>query len=105
MIYATGSAGTGRRQGYTYEDVDVVIAQDEHGCWLVLILERWGIFQEFDVDQGRRNVIGRGRDLQSAVSDARYRAHRVGIGPDYVEAALREAERNAIFFADCPECL
>jgi hypothetical protein len=46
-----------------------------------------------------------GADLQSAVSDARYRAQRVGIGPDYVEAALREAERNAIFSADCPECL
>jgi hypothetical protein len=105
MVYATGSAGTGRRNGYFYQDIDVAIAQEHHGRWLVLILERWGIFKDVEVEQGRRNVIGRGWDLQFAVNDALYRARRVGIGPDYLEAALREAEKNAILFADCPECL
>jgi hypothetical protein len=103
MIYVTGSAGTGRRKDYFYQDIDVVIAQDDNNQWLVLILERWGVVKDLELEQGHRNVIGRGLDLQSAVSDAHYRASRVGIDPDYLEAALREAERNAILFADSLE--
>jgi len=96
-IKATGSAGKeyGHVPGHTYHDVDVTITRTRRGNWNVEILETWGSAQGYDEEHGRKKVIGRSEDLSEAIRDARTRAKNAGIGPDYIEEAISEAEQEA----------
>ena len=99
-IKATGSAGKayGHVPGHQYHDVDVTITRNcgrRKGNWTVEVLEVWGSCQGYDEEHGRKKVIGRGDEMASAVVNARQRASAAGIGPDYVEEAISEAEQDA----------
>ncbi len=97
-IKSSGSAGKayGHVPGHQYLDVDVAISRTRRGNWTVEVLETWGSCQGHDEEHGRKKVIGRSDELSSAVGDARLRAQGAGIGPDYVEEALSEAEQSAV---------
>lgn len=96
-IQVTGRAGKayGHVPGHQYKDVDVTIRRTRNGRWSIEVLETWGSSQGYDEEHGRKKVIGRGDDLSEAVRDARQRAQSAGIGPNYVEEAISEAEDMA----------
>ena len=96
-LQVTSSKGTeyGHVPGHQYHDVDVTIVRTRKGKWTVEIFETWGSAQGYDEEHGRKKVIGRGDDLNDAVSDARTKAHEADIEREYMTQALSCAEAEA----------
>jgi hypothetical protein len=92
-IKATGSAGTayGHVPGHHYHDVDVEITRRSNGRWRVEVVETWGSAQGYDEEHGRKEVIGRGDTLDSAVSDAERRSNQANISSELLSEAMSEA--------------
>lgn len=93
---ASESAGLayGHVPGHQYHDVDVVVSSrgEKYRCH---VCESWGSAQGYDEEHGRREVIGRGDSIRSAVGDARSRARDAGIVCEYMEQAMSLAEDTA----------
>lgn len=89
----------GHVPGHQYHDVDVVISRkgDNFRCH---VCESWGSAQGYDEEHGRREAIGRGASIRSAVNDARVRAGAAGITCEYLEQALSKAEDAAEEFCE-----
>ena len=96
-IETTGSAGKqyGHVPGHQYHDVDVTITRRSSGRWRVSVLETWGSAQGYDEEHGRKTVVGRGDDLDSALADARDLAERADIDAAFLAEALSEAADEA----------
>lgn len=96
---ATAGIAFGHVPGHSYQDVDVVISRrgDKYRCHVV---QSWGSAQGYDEEHGRREAIGRGDSIESAVLNARRRAGAAGIACEYLEQALCKAEDEAIDLAD-----
>ena len=96
----TGRAGKpfGHVPGHQYHDIEATITQTTTGRWRVRILETWGSAQGTDEEHGRKYATGRAESLDEAIIDARRRADAAGIGPEYLDGAIDEAESAMIDF-------
>jgi hypothetical protein len=94
---ASESAGKlyGHVPGHQYHDVDVVVSR-KGDKYRVHVVESWGSAQGYDEEHGRREAIGRGDDIPSAMRDAREKAKDSGIVCEYLATALTRAEDAAI---------
>ncbi len=86
----------GHVPGHQYHDVDVVVSQAKNDTYRVHVCESWGSAQGYDEEHGRREAIGRGDSIESAISDARQRAKDAGIECEYLEQSLSKAEDTAL---------
>lgn len=84
----------GHVPGHQYRDVDVVVSA-RGDKYRVHVVESWGSAQGYDEEHGRREVIGRGESVREAVEDARQRAKDAGIGCEWLEQSLTQAQDAA----------
>lgn len=96
---ASVTVGTpyGHVAGHQYADVDVVVSH-RPGVELTRchVVESWGSAHGRDEEHGRREVIGRGRGVEGACSDAIHRGREAGIDGERLQQAVSQAMDAAL---------
>jgi hypothetical protein len=87
-----GTYSTGRG-GKTFHYVHVMISQ--RGTYRVHVVEHWGSGLEDMEEHGRREIVGNGLTIASAVGQALTRAIAVGMSGEYTVQAVSMAEDMA----------
>jgi hypothetical protein len=94
LAYESAGVAYGHVPGHNYHDVDVAVSR-KGDKFRVHVVESWGSAQGYDEEHGRREAIGRGESIYSAIANARSRAKDCGITCEYLEQALCKAEDTA----------
>lgn len=87
-------AAYGHVPGHQYHDVDVVVST-RVGKYRCHVVESWGSAQGYDEEHGRREVVGRGESIRSAMAEAVSRGIAADMAVGYLTQAASQAEDAA----------